>query len=56
MKIPKIVFHALAGLAIVGGIYRATIGDVDERDLLMSKYILWAILFEVVNLNIKDEK
>jgi len=55
MKIPKIVFHALAGLAIVGGLYNSFYVDGTDPTAEMTKYILWAILFEVINLNIKDE-
>lgn len=53
MKIQKIVFHALAGIAAIGGIYNAVRegGSTDSSAIMM----LWAILFEIVNLNIKEE-
>ena len=47
-----IPLHALAVLAVIGGIYRAaTTGDATLKTMLMGKYLLWAILFEIGALN-----
>ena len=52
----NLIFHALAALAIIGGIYRAVHADDDLlTSSLMSQYILWAIFFEIVNLNFKEK-
>jgi hypothetical protein len=49
------LLHFLAILAVIGGIYNAvTESDPALTSALMSKYLLWAILFEIVNLNIKE--
>jgi hypothetical protein len=49
------LLHVLAGLAVIGGIYRAvTEADPALTSSLMSQYLLWAILFEVINFHIKD--
>jgi hypothetical protein len=54
-KLIWILFHILAVIAIIGGIYRATGADSDAlTSSLMSQYILWAILFEILALNFKD--
>jgi hypothetical protein len=51
----KILLHFLAVLAVIGGIYRAvTEADPALTSALMSQYLLWAILFEVINVQIKD--
>ncbi|WP_457554430.1 hypothetical protein [Candidatus Pyrohabitans sp.] len=53
----RTAMHALALLAVIGGIYRAA-GEVDDAfaALYMIQYLLWAILFEVVALNLKDDR
>ena len=58
-KINKIqlVFHIVAILAIIGGIYRAVTASTPElSSSLMSQYILWAILFIVISFNFKNYK
>ena len=53
----QIIFHFLAILAIIGGIYRATTAGTPElTSSYMSQYILWAILFEIISFNFKDYK
>jgi hypothetical protein len=50
----ELALHALTGLAVLGGIYRALTAATSElSSLLMSQYLLWAILFEVIALNLK---
>ncbi len=49
--------HILAVLAVIGGIYRS-VTEYDYptlRPLIMSQYLLWAILFEIGVLNIKEK-
>ncbi len=50
--------HALAAISIVGGLLRVFapggLTDVTARNIVMSHYVLWAILFEIVALNRKD--
>ncbi len=51
------ILHALAAIAIVGGIIRVFAlldGDVTTRNIVMSQYVLWAILFEVAAANLKS--
>ncbi len=52
-----LAMHALAVLAVIGGIYRA-VREVDDAlaALYMIQYLLWAILFEVAALNLKDSR
>jgi hypothetical protein len=51
----KIGLHVLAALAVIGGIYRAvTAVDAALASMLMSQYLLWAILFEVAALNVRE--
>lgn len=43
-------------LAVIGGIYRAATADAETlKALLMSEYLLWAILFEIGALNAKEK-
>jgi hypothetical protein len=56
MRSIEIGLHVLAGLAVIGGIYRAVTTPAAEALLassLLSQYLLWAILFEVAALNAK---
>jgi hypothetical protein len=52
-----LAMHLLAVLAVIGGIYRA-VREVDDAlaALYMIQYLLWAILFEVAALNLKDSR
>jgi hypothetical protein len=51
----ELILHVLAGLAILGGIFRATTTtDPQLSSLLMSQYLLWAILFEIIAFNTKE--
>jgi len=52
-----IALHALAALAVVGGVYRA-VSEVDDAlaALYMIQYLLWAILFEVAALNLRESR
>lgn len=55
--VTKKVMHALAAISIAGGLVRVfglLDGDVMTKNIVMSQYVLWAILFEVVALNLKD--
>jgi hypothetical protein len=55
--VTKKTMHALAALSIVGGLLRVfglMTPDVELQNIVMSQYVLWAILFEVAALNIKD--
>ncbi|MFQ5814869.1 MAG: hypothetical protein ACE5G7_00020 [Candidatus Hydrothermarchaeaceae archaeon] len=57
MKNELKALHALAAISIVGGLLRVFAlldGDVMTKNIVMSQYVLWAILFEIVALNIKD--
>ncbi|MEE9474969.1 MAG: hypothetical protein V3V36_04775 [Candidatus Hydrothermarchaeaceae archaeon] len=48
--------HILAVIAVIGGIYRSlTAYDPTLKPLIMSQYLLWAILFEIGVLNIKEK-
>ncbi len=50
------IFHTLAAISIVGGLIRVFAlldGDVMTRNVVMSQYVLWAILFEVAASNFK---
>lgn len=47
--------HALALLSVLGGFYRTTtIGAVDLKVLVMIEYLVWAILFEILVINLKE--
>jgi hypothetical protein len=55
--VTKKVLHSLAVISIVGGILRVFAlldGDVTTKNIVMSQYVLWAILFEVAALNLKE--
>ncbi len=57
MKNELKVLHGLAAISIIGGLIRVfaiAAHDVALRSNIMSQYLLWAILFEIVALNIKD--
>ncbi len=50
-------WHILAVISVLGGLIRVFAlidGDVATKNIVMSQYVLWAILFEVVALNVKD--
>lgn len=50
----KYVLHIHAIIAIIGGIYRSTHASSDELAVAyMTQYILYAILFEIIALNIQ---
>ena len=52
---PKL-WHALAAISLIGGLLRVfALLDVDvaTKNIVMSQYVLWAILFEVVARNVK---
>ncbi|MFQ5887267.1 MAG: hypothetical protein ACE5HY_01055 [Candidatus Hydrothermarchaeales archaeon] len=49
--------HALALLSIVGGFYRTTTisaANLELRVLVMIEYLVWAILFELLVINLKE--
>ena len=50
-----LAMHLLAALAVIGGVYRA-VTEVEDAlaALYMIQYLLWAILFEIVALNLKQ--
>ncbi len=51
------LLHILAAISIVGGLIRVLAlvdGDVATKNIVMSQYVLWAILFEVAALNFKE--
>ncbi len=53
----KNVLHALAVISILGGLVRVfglVDGDVMTKNIVMSQYVLWAILFEIAALNVKE--
>ena len=53
----QIIFHVHATAAIIGGIYRSVTAATPElSSSLMSQYILYAILFEILSLNFKNYK
>lgn len=55
--VTKKVMHGLALISIVGGLLRVfglLDADVMTKNIVMSQYVLWAILFEIAALNIKD--
>jgi hypothetical protein len=55
--VKKNVFHVLAAISIVGGLLRVFAlldGDVMTKNIVMSQYVLWAILFEIIALNLKE--
>jgi len=56
--VSKNVMHALAVLSIVGGLVRVfglLDADVATKNIVMAQYVLWAILFEIAALNIKEK-
>ncbi len=59
--VTKNVMHLLAVISIVGGLVRvfamfpAEYGaDIMTKNIVMSQYVLWAILFEIAALNLKE--
>lgn len=55
--VTKNVLHILAVISILGGLVRVFSlgdGDVMIKNLVMSQYVLWAILFEIAALNVKE--
>ncbi len=55
--VKKSAMHTLAAISILGGLIRVFVllgGDVATKNIVMSQYVLWAILFEVVALNLKE--
>jgi hypothetical protein len=55
--VTKKVMHSLAVISIVGGLLRV-FGllevDIATKNIVMSQYVLWAILFEIVAMNLKE--
>ncbi len=57
MKNELKALHALAAISVIGGLIRVFTlleADVQLRNIVMSQYVLWAILFEMVALNLKE--
>jgi hypothetical protein len=55
--VTKNAFHILAVISIVGGLLRVfglMEPDIMTKNIVMSQYVLWAILFELAALNIKE--
>lgn len=53
----KSAMHTLAAISVLGGLIRVFAlldADVATKNIVMSQYVLWAIFFEVVALNLKD--
>ncbi|WP_456474325.1 hypothetical protein [Candidatus Pyrohabitans sp.] len=52
-----LAMHLLAALAVIGGVYRA-VTEVEDAlaALYMIQYLLWAILFEIVALNLRQTR
>lgn len=57
----KKIMHLLAAVSIVGGLLRVFAmfpaeyaGDIMTKNIVMSQYVLWAILFEIAALNLKE--
>ena len=50
--------HMLAAISVIGGLVRVfaleTGSGVVTRNIVMSQYLLWAILFEIAALNVKE--
>ena len=50
--------HVLAAISVIGGLVRVfaleTGSGVVTRNIVMSQYLLWAILFEIAALNVKE--
>ena len=50
--------HMLAAISVIGGLFRVfaleTGSGVVTRNIVMSQYLLWAILFEIAALNVKE--
>jgi hypothetical protein len=55
--VTKKIMHVLAVISIIGGLIRV-FGLIDAnvmtKNIVMSQYVLWAILFEVAALNLKE--
>jgi hypothetical protein len=49
------VLHALAALAVLGGVYRSFSVSGDLRHLVMIEYLLWAIFFELLVLTCREK-
>jgi hypothetical protein len=55
--VTKKVMHALAVVSIIGGLIRVfglIDASVEIKNIVMSQYVLWAILFEIAALNLKE--
>jgi hypothetical protein len=59
--VTKNVMHLLAIVSVVGGLLRVFAmfppeyaADIMTKNIVMSQYVLWAILFEIAALNLKE--
>ncbi len=55
--VTKKAMHVLAAISVLGGLIRVfglLDADVATKNIVMSQYVLWAILFEIAALHLKE--